>query len=84
MPSIVEAPREKLRGYEYLDKCACTRICRVGSGSVRHDVQADGREVVSLVRLERSSHFVDLLPDPVLLFGGKETEERAKRTPTSR
>jgi hypothetical protein len=40
-------------------------------GSVRHDVQAHGREVVSLAGMERQSRFVHLLPDCLLCRGGE-------------
>ena len=53
--------------HDYCEFCGA-RVC---SGSVRHGVQADGREVVSFARPERPSHFVHLLPDIGLLFGSK-------------
>src|SRR5215212_1896986 len=52
-----------------------TRICRVGSGLVRHGVKAYGREVVSFARSVRPSQFVNLLTNLVLHFGRKDPQD---------
>ena len=52
-----------------------TRICRVGSGFVRHGVKACGREVVSFARSVRPSRFVHLLPNRVLHFVRKGPQD---------
>ena len=51
------------------------RICRVGSGLVSQNVQANCREVVSLARSVRPSRFVHPLPNRVLRFRGKGSQD---------
>jgi hypothetical protein len=51
------------------------QICKVGSGSVSQNVQAHGREVVSLAGVERPSRFVHSLPNRVLRFRGKGPQD---------
>jgi hypothetical protein len=51
----------------------------VDSGSVSQNVQAHGREVVPLVRVERPSRFVNSLPNRVLRFGGKGPQDPRDR-----
>jgi hypothetical protein len=71
-PAEVQRSRISLTGLPTED---ATRICRVGSGSVSQNVQAHGREVISLAGVERPSRFVHSLPNRVLRFRGKGPQD---------
>jgi hypothetical protein len=54
----------------------CVNSLEIVSGSARHGVQANSREVVTLTRTERLSRLMHLLPDLRLHFGRKSLQDR--------
>ncbi len=54
----------------------CTNSLEIVSGSARHDIQANSREVVTLTRTERISRFVHLPPDLRMYLGSKSLQDR--------
>jgi hypothetical protein len=74
--SLADCSRVSIGDSDQLAYTSCANDLEVASGSVRHGVHTNGREVVTLARTERLSRFMYLHPNLCLYLRRKSPQDR--------